>query len=1026
MTSKIMKKRSKQLCVIKLCLMLLCGVAFSATATAQQLTTITGTVADSLSHEPLAGVTVEAEGGSSVQTDPSGAFSIRVSLPATLVFTNVGYRQARFDVMDTRPLVVRLAPSSEDLEEVVVIGYGTQKKTSLTAAVSSVKGEKIASTPVTNLSNGLGGRVPGVIFRQGSGEPGRDGSSIYIRGISTTGSSQPLLIVDGIPRSYQNLDPNSIESITVLKDAAAVAPYGMAGANGVILVTTKRGADGKPTLTYRNSFGFQNPTVLPEFVDAYEYAVLRNKASENEGNPPRFSDAELQKYSDGSNPDVYANSNALEEIVRHNTLLTTHNLELSGSTDRIRFYTGVGYQYQSGIWGPTHQDRFNLNLNVDAKATETTNVAISVSGRQQQNNYPSTGSARLFELIKYVLPINPIRYSNGLNAHFPYGSIYNSGYLNEKTLELFSQVSIEQELPFIPGLRVKGQIAYDPATTQSKTWTTPVHVWSIDTTTTPYSYIDGIFGQDKPSLSQSVGQTGQLTYQASLNYEKKFGKNSLALLGVFEARTSKLSNIGGTRTNYNIYIDELNMGSSSNTDISNSGYTTEAKQVGWVYRLTYDYDNKYLLEATGRYDGHYYFAPEKRFGFFPSFSAGWRISEESFIKDQLSWLNNLKIRGSYGEVGALAGQPFQYLSSFAVFGPAYAFDGRGVQGVRERSEANINITWERARKTNIGLEATLWQGLLSFEGDYFFEKRSNMLVTPNVTVPMEYGVGLSQENAAVMENSGLDFVISSNMTLENGMSISLTGNLTYAKNRLVEIFETAATYNNPNRRLTGRALGSQFGYQSLGFFAPDDFEPDGTLKAGIAVQPWGAVQPGDIRYEDMNGDLKINEDDLTWIGNPQIPQLVYGFGPSLQYRNFSLDLLFQGAARTSFLGTGMYDWAFFNNTNVLRDNLNYWTPDNPDALYPRITNAMTPNNSQVSSFWMRDASYLRLKSGIIAYNLPAELCKSIRMQEARFFLAGQNILTWTKIRNYDPETVDGQGNNYPQQRVLSLGLNLTF
>ncbi|WP_353125997.1 SusC/RagA family TonB-linked outer membrane protein [Parapedobacter pyrenivorans] len=1020
-----MKKRNKKP-VIHLFLALL-STALSFTALAQQELTVSGTITDSVTDEALEGVTVEVSGGTtSVQTNKSGGFLIRVSIPATLIFTSVGYTQARLEVNSDQTLAIKLVPSAQDLEEVVVVGYGTQKKTSVTAAVSSMKGEDIASVPVTNLSNGLGGRIPGVIFRQGSGEPGRDGSSIYIRGISTTGSSQPLLVVDGIPRSYQNLDPNAIESISVLKDAAAVAPYGMAGANGVILVTTKRGADGKPALTYRNSIGIQNPTVLPEYVNAYEYAILRNEASKNEGNPPRFSDLELQKYRDGSNPDVYANSNALEEIVRHNTLLTTHNLELSGSTDRIRFYTGVGYQYQAGIWGPTHQDRFNLNLNVDVEATETTNVAISITGRRQKNNYPSTGSARLFELTKYVLPINPIRYTNGLNAHFPYGSIYNSGYSNEKTLELFSQISIEQELPFIPGLSIKGQIAYDPTTTQSKTWVTPVHVWSIDTTTTPYSYIDGIFGQDKPSLNQSVGQIGQLTYQASLNYGTNFGKNSIALLGVFEARTSAVSNIGGARTNYNIYIDELNMGSSSNTDITNSGFTTEAKQVGWVYRLTYDYDNKYLLEAAGRYDGHYYFAPDKRFGFFPSFSAGWRISEENFVKDNVSWLNNLKIRGSYGEVGALAGLPFQYLSSYAVFGPAYAFDGRGVQGVRERSEANVNITWERARKTNIGLEATLWQGLLSFEGDYFFEKRSNMLAIPNVMVPMEYGVGLSQENAAVMENSGVDLAVSSNFSFENGMSVSLTGNVTYARNKLIEVFETAATYDNPNRRLTGRALGSQFGYRSLGYFKADDFEVDGSLKSDIAVQPWGSIQPGDIRYQDQNGDLKINEDDLTWIGNPQVPQIVYGLGPSLRFRNFSLDLLFQGATRTSFLGSGMYDWAFFNNTNVLRDNLNYWTPDNQDARYPRITNAMTPNNSQVSSFWMRDASYLRLKSGVIAYNLPSAFCQSIHLRQAKVFLAGQNILTWTKIRNYDPETVDSQGNNYPQQRVFSFGMDLTF
>ena len=996
-------------------------------ALAQEPIKVSGTVTDSIDNQPIPGVLVQVESSKiSTQTDVNGKYTIDVVPNSVVLFRYLGYQEKRVAITNETNVNVQLTMGTQSLDDVVVVAFGTQKKTSVTSAVSSLKGDEIASVPLTNLTNGIGGRMPGVIFQQSSGEPGNDASAIFIRGIATTGSSQPLLVVDGIPRPFQNLDPNSIETINILKDAAAVAPYGVAGANGVILVTTKRGKTGAPALSINSYAGFQNPTVLPEYINSFEYASLRNAASINEGNPPRYPDFALEKFRNGSDPDAYANSNALDQMVTKNTLLTSHNVELTGGSDKIKYYTGLGYQYQAGIWGPTNQNRYNLNLNLDAQATSTTKVALGITGRQQKNLYPSVGTSRIFELMKYALPVNPVRYQNGLNAHFPYGSVYGSGYSDSKILEVFSQLSVEQELPFIPGLSLKGQIAYDPSVSQYKSWVTPVHVWSIDTTKTPYAYLDGIFGQDKSSLSQSVGQSSQLTYQASINYQKNIGKSNLGVLALFESKSNDLLSFGGSRINYNLNIDELNMGSSSQADISNSGYSTQARQLGFVYRLVYDYASKYLAEASGRYDGSYYFAPGKQYGFFPSFSLGWRLSEENFIKQNLSWVDNLKIRGSYGEVGALAGGPFQYLSSYSVFGPAYAFGNSAVQGVRERSEANPDITWERAKKTNVGLEVSLWNSLFTLEADYFHEKRSNMLASPDVIVPVEYGIGLSQENAAVMENKGFEFSIGSNYSFNKDLQISLRGNFTYAKNTLLQVFETAATYNNPNRRVTGRSLGTQFGYNSLGFFKESDFETNGSLKSGIAIQPWGPVKPGDIRYEDISKDGKINQDDYTQIGNPRVPQIIYGFSPTVRFKNFALDLLFQGAGNSNFIGTGMYNWAFFNNTNVLKENLDYWTPANTDAKHPRITNAPTANNTQSSSFWMQDASYLRLKSGTIAYTFPLEIVQKLRLSNARLYVSGQNVLTWSKIDSYDPETVNANGNSYPQQKVFTFGLNVTF
>ena len=438
-----------------------------------------------------------------------------------------------------------------------------------------------------------------------------------------------------------------------------------------------------------------------------------------------------------------------------------------------------------------------------------------------------------------------------------------------------------------------------------------------------------------------------------------------------------------------------------------------------------------MLEASGRYDGSYYFAPDKRFGFFPAVSAGWRLSEESFLKN-VKALNNLKLRASYGEVGALAGSPFQYMGTYNVIGGNYVVAGNPVMGISERIEPNPNITWERARKIDVGLELGLWNGLLSAEIDYFYEKRSNMLVYPNVIVPVEYGIGLSQVNAGIMDNRGIEFMLNSRYAVTKDFMVSLTGNFTYAKNKLLQVFETPVTYNNPNRRQTGRPLGTRFGYKALGLFQPEDFDHDGKLQPGIATQPWGKVYPGDIRYQDMNEDGKINENDLSDIGDPvAAPRIIYGISPSISYKGLTIDFLFQGAAKANYYYHPSSIMPFWNGMQAYTFNFDYWSPDNPNAAYPRLTSNPMSNNLQTSSYWVGNAAYLRLKTINVSYAFPHALLDRLHIQAARVFLSGQNLLTWTELL-YDPEL----GNNtsysstsawtYPQQKVVSVGINVTF
>ncbi len=1008
--------------------------------------------------EDLPGVTVLVKGTTTgTVTASTGDYSLNVpNGNATLVFSFIGYAAQEIAVANRSAINVKMVVDNKTLDEIVVVGYGEQRKTSTTAAVSTLKAQDVALKPVVNLTNSLGGRVAGLISQQGSGEPGQDGANINIRGISTTGNSQPLLIVDGIYRDFSRLDPSSIETFTVLKDAAAVAPYGLAGANGVILVTTKRGKSGTPTLSYNSWVGIQNPTRVTPQVNSYEYALMQNEAAVNDGRPAAYTPEQVEGYrktvtgAADADPDRYPNSSPLNDLIDRNTVLTYHNVELSGGSSNIRYYTALAYTSQQGMYKSVSTKKYNLVAKVEADATPTTKVSLNINGFVEDNTYPGRSAGDLFYQAFRTPPVSPVYYSNGLWGQYTgrslIGQAYHSGNtLNERN-QLYTTFSIDQQLPFLKGLSIKGVASYDPDTRTSKAYSTPVPVYNVDLSKTPYQYVLGIQGAAKPSLSQSYSLNKAFTYQALLNYANTFGKHSITALGVLEYRNQKFNNFGAARLNFNTTIPELNAGSSTPADISNSGSSSQQKQIGYVYRVGYNYDEKYLFEVAGRYDGHYVFAPGHRYGFFPSFSAGWRISEENFMKNNVTWVDALKIRGSYGESGALPYFPgttdlaaFQYLSSYTLYGNSAVF-GDPTQGVSERSQANTNITWERAKKFNVGLEGSLYKGKFTFEVDYFTERRSNMLVPPQVSVPVEYGIGLSQVNAGAMSNQGIDATLGTTHRIGKDFRIGLNVNFLYSKNKLVEVFETQAQRLNPNRSRTGRPLGTPFGYHALGYFTTADFNADGTLKAGIPVQPYGAVHPGDLRYADLAGapgadgrpsapDGKIDTNDQTVIGFSNTPQIVYGIIPKISWKGFDLDLLFSGAGRTGLGLGGSIVFPFDASASATKlEYTDHWTPQNQNALYPRLTGSPTANNNQPSDWFLRNNSYVRLKSAEIGYRLPESLIKHVRMSAARFYVSGQNLFTYTpKMKEViDPEASAGNGQYYFQQRVITFGTNLTF
>ncbi|MFT4154594.1 SusC/RagA family TonB-linked outer membrane protein [Parafilimonas sp.] len=1026
--------------VKRYCLIVCFAAVFSIPSFCQQL--VTGKVIGQDSAA-LAGVSVRIMGSKiGTQTDHNGNFRIDVASGSTLIFSYIGFVTQEISVGSQHDITVVLQSTAQNLSDVVVVGYGTQKKTSLTASVSAIKGTEIQRQPVSDISNALGGRVSGVLFTQGSGQAGNDAATIMIRGMGTNGSASPLLIVDGVPRNYSQLNPDDIESISILKDAAAVAPYGMGGANGVILVTTKRGKSGKPVLSYDGYVGIQNPTVITHFVNSYQYATLKNVAAVNAGATIMpFTDDDLQKYKDGSDPDGHPNFDAIADMIQKNYLQTGHNLSISGGSDIIKYAAGLSYFAQDGMFPGIKYKRYNVSGNMDIQATNTTLVSLSLNGRVEQRNLSGAGynTQSLFEnLINTTSVSTPKIYSNGDHPYL-YAYFYdNPSYQTITGNTMLTQFSIEQKLP-LKGLSVKvvGAYDYNPSdpynsdnagiTSLIRSWSAPFSYSQYDTVSKTYTVIEPT---TSPSYYEEYHQTQAFTYQGYINYSGSFGKNAITGLVVGEARSTKSLMFSAGRINYNLSIPELFAGGTGSTDISNSGSSSGSKQRSLVYRLTYGYDNKYLFEATGRYDGHYYFAPGHRFGFFPAFSAAWRISQENFMAD-VKWLDELKIRGSWGQSGNLAGSAFQYLSGFTLYGTSAILDETQTQGLYENTEPNPNITWEKATKTDIGIEARFLNNAISLEADYFHERRGNMLLTPDVVVPAEYGISLAEENAGIMVNNGFEISINGNYSFSKDLRIGLSANFSYARNKLVQIFENSSTYDYPNLRQTGRPLNTPFGYKAIGYFTDDNFTSAGALKDGIPTQTWATVAPGDIRYADISGadgvpDGTINSYDMVPLGPPNYPEIIYGFTPSISYKGFELSLLFQGAGQRSLQITNTAAWAFDNNKNAPVTVLNYWTEDNPHASYPRMTTTPSENNTQTSSFWQQNLSYLRLRTGVLGYTLPQTFSGKLGMSLINVYVSGQNILTWTTVKNFDPEISNGRGWYFPTQKVITFGLKLQF
>ena len=1008
---------SKKLCGLLLLFCLVCVHAF-----AQEVKTIEGTIRAAADGIPLFGVNIVVKGTTiGAVSDFDGNYSIQAGSNAVLVISYLGFETQEISVDGQTTVDVSLVEDSAKLDEVVVVGYGSQKRSDISGSVSQIEQKEIAKNPTPNLSNALVGQAPGIIATQRSGEPGRDGSNIFIRGIGTTGDASPIYVIDGIVRSsrdFSQLNANEIESFAILKDAASAAVFGMRAGNGVILVTTKRGKAGRMQINFSSSLGVQERTRDPEYLKSYEYSTLYNEALINQGEDPIYSEDDLQKFRDGSSPDTHPDADWYS-VLNKTALVKTHNISASGGSEKVQYAASFGTLDQDGIIPADNFKRYNFRSNIDAAVTNTTKLSFDVSGRDERIN--SIGNPEVFRWLTSTPPNKtPIKWSNGTYSSGPaYLTLPENGYRKEGIQVFKGRIQLEQQLP-VDGLSIKGIASYDKTITDKKNWSfikTPFYSLMGDG-----SFAEQPSGADAASsLYQDHNDYQSITLETHLNYTKTIGKSNVSGLVLYTQTKEKWDFTSAFRDGYTLAIDEIDFGGTANRN--NRGYSGTSGRQGVVGRVNWSYNDKYILEGSFRADGSEQFAPGKRWGFFPSGSVAYVLSKESFLENS-STVDLLKLRGSFGVLGndRIGGQRFLYLQSYNVNGTAVFGNSDVQQAIIEGNLANPNVTWETVKKLNIGLDAILWNGSLSLNLDYFSDKRSDILGSRNLTVPGLLGVGLPVENLAKVNNSGFEVELGHLNRINEDWRYSMNANLTYAKNKVIFIDEPET--DNANIRRTGLPLGTQFGLRALGLFQSQE-------EVDNAPTHFADTAPGDIRYDDINGpdgvpDGKIDDFDRTAIGVSNTPEIIFGYRGNLQYRDFEFSFLLQGATNVDQYYSGEAAWPFFLGTSgAYKSNLDRWTPTNTNASEPRVLIEAT-NNHRGSSFWLRDASYIRLKNVELAYNIPADNFSKKFITGIRLFVNANNVATWSKIKNFDPENSQDRGWGYPQLRIWNVGLNLNF
>ncbi|WP_113638901.1 SusC/RagA family TonB-linked outer membrane protein [Nubsella zeaxanthinifaciens] len=1035
----------------KAVLLLLLMLAFSHVLYAQNRT-IKGVVKDNLGL-PIPGASIKLRtAGTTAISDGEGKYTIAVPAgPATLIFSFIGFTAQEITVAAGVSVQnVSLKEDNTNLNEVVVVGYGTQKKSTLTGAISTISSKEILQSPTSNVTNSLIGRTPGLGAVQRSGQPGSNSAVINIRGLATYNGSGAIVVVDGIERpDFGDIDPNEIETINVLKDASSTATFGIRGANGVIIVTTKSGKEGKPKVSYSGNASIQTYTGIPKALDAYSNAYLINEANRNDGlTSVTWSDAALQKFKDGSDPIGYPNIDWFDYVTRKYYPQTQHNVNVSGGTKMVKYFASVGYLFEDGIFkqfdspyqinSVPNYNRYNFRSNLDIKLTEDLEVSVRLGGRLQKRYQPSglrsgTGSfsydnveamiSRILQVPAFAYPVtlpdgrlaqNP---SVGTNIWNPLGVLTRWGTRNDDYNNVQSTFNINYNLgKLVKGLSFKANLGYDSyfenTTRRNAVWAAYV----IDRDTKEIT-IAGDRPRDEPlsGLIADNGGTIHTNLQAGFNYNRNFGKHNFTGL------------ILGTRQLINV------QGSTATTA------PPRASQ-GVVSRITYNYNDRYFAEFNAAYNGSENFPVGLKYGFFPAVSAGWTVSNESFM-DDVKWLSYLKLRGSYGLVGSdEIGQRFLYITSylrnaagFTASTPAFTRPGMPVHFgdptsvvtypvvyLPSSSIGNPEITWETGLKRNIGIESKFFKNSLSLNIDLFDENRKDILTQRNSGLTT-LGQGYPALNVGEVYNKGYEVELDFNKQ-KGELIYGLNAQVSFARNKIISRDEPVGAPSYQKQE--GKRVGQFFGYVTNGFYTSQQ-DIDSYLPNEL-----GRPIPGDLKYVDINGDGRINSDDRTAIGYSRVPEYIFSISPRVSYKGFSVTVMFQGVTNVS---SDVILTEQNNGQQMYEFMLNRWTPQTAaSATWPALhSRGNTFISYQLNDFILQDASYLKLRNAEISYNLPKRWLEPLKISSLRVFLTGQNLVTWTRFKMYlDPENINVSNSDfsrqsiYPTSRIYNLGVNI--
>ena len=957
-------------------------------------------------------------------TDLDGRFSLGVKKGDVLVVSFLGYADEEVRIADQKELLIKMVPQANELEGVVKVAYGTQRKASVIGSITTVDAQQLKA-PMGTLSTGLAGKLAGVVAVQHTGEPGSS-AEFWIRGVNTFGANAyPLILVDGVERSMDLVDVEDIESFSILKDATATALYGVRGANGIVLITTRRGAESRPKVSVKLESGITSPTRLPEMASAGQFIDYLNAMQ-----PGTIDDYARSMYLSGADPDLYPNVDWIHEIFKEQASTRKASVNVTGGTRNVRYYAGGSYYFEDGIFNVDQNDRYNSQMNyrrfsfrtnVDINITPSTTLGMDLSTQFTRKNQPGTSLSDIYSYVMQITPIGfPKVFSDGTLSNpeigaNPYNMINNMGYATTDTQNAQSTVALKQDFSEIitEGLSAKLQVSWDARTASSVTngILPRVYYKAWDDEAGDYVYVaqNNTAGYINVSNSSQSGYT-ILNVEASANYERSFG-SAHRVSGMF---LYYLRNRDNTHPGYDYWE------------------TFPRKSMGIAGRATYSFKDRYFTEFNFGYNGSENFSPGHRFGFFPSAALGWIISNESFWEPLRDAVSLFKIKGSIGKVGndqIGGGRRFGYNTTMDTTGITGFSWGETqssyVAGVATGEIGNPDIVWEEALKRNAGFELNLWRDHFKFQFDYFNDCRSGIFIERK-SLPSAVGLRKTQyTNIGEMQNAGFDLSAQFDWLFTNGLSLSARGNYTFNRNR--RIYDDMPSQIWPYQNTAGFANGQQRGLIAEGIFMTQEEIDNWPSQYGRTLVP------GDIKYRDINGDNIVNDFDKVAIGYTSIPEINYGFGLSLGWKGIDASVFFSGMAHVTRIigGYNLYGGAA---TNVLIQGQIFadvarksWSvTHDPDAEYPRFSVETPANNQIASTFWQKDMSFLRLKNAELGYTLPKKWVRKAGLGTVRIYLQGVNLLTFSSFKLWDPELESSYGNVYPLTRNVSLGLNLNF